>query len=719
MPADTLMEIDAATNGLIQRPALRPEIRALRDAALAVTGWPSLPTAPILDAEAWQAHTEDEDWLIWRARRTANRLLNMPLELSSGERIVGRPALRPATEAEQARIAELRPVLESIPPYPGGDAGHFHPDFEKVFAVGFGGILDEVLRRQAAADDEDKRTFYEACAIALRGVQTYIGRVAELCEKGADETPEWAELGAMCRRLVSSPPASFHEAIQLMFLTEIALWFGEDHGLTTPGRMDQTLWRFYEADLAAGRITREEALELICCLFIQLNMILGSGSAISVMVGGRDAQGQDVTNELTYLVLQARLATQLVYPTIGVAWHEGTPDELMDFCCRMISTGVGDPALFNDELIVQALREHGVSEADSYNYMNSTCVEIKVVGASNMWVTAPYFNCPQALLQVMQGVAEGTVSAPESFEALNALVRDRLAETVRGGAEHLHRVWQARAQTACFPLASCVISDCLEKGLDFDRGGARYNWVENSFVGLANLADGLMAVRHLVYETGEYSLEQLHEILQADFAGHEALRQRILNSIPSYGNDLEQPDALAAEWAEFLADTTAANTVGLHPYVPGYFCWIMHERFGSETGATPDGRKAGWALADGAGAAQGREKSGPTASVLSTTRWSHRAALGGLVHNLKLSRKALSTEADMVALRAVMETYLRRGGFEIQVNVVGAEMLEHAREHPELYPDLLVRVAGYSDYFVRLNPNMQEEVIARSEHEGF
>ncbi len=359
MPADTLMEIDAATNGLIRRPALRPEIRALRDAALAVTGWPSLPTAPILDAEAWQAHTEDEDWLIWRARRTANRLLNMPLELSSGERIVGRPALRPATEAEQARIAELRPVLESIPPYPGGDAGHFHPDFEKVFALGFGGILDEVLRRQAAAGHGDKRTFYEACAIAVRGVQDYIGRVAELCDAGADDTPEWAELGAMCRRLVSSPPASFHEAIQLMFLTEIALWFGEDHGLTTPGRMDQTLWRFYEADLAAGRITREEALELICSLFIQLNMILGSGSAISVMVGGRNGQGQDVTNELTYLVLEARLATQLVYPTIGLAWHEGTPDELMDFCCRMISTGVGDPALFNDELIVEALREIG------------------------------------------------------------------------------------------------------------------------------------------------------------------------------------------------------------------------------------------------------------------------------------------------------------------------------------------------------------------------
>jgi len=504
-----------------------------------------------------------------------------------------------------------------------------------------------------------------------------------------------------------------------MFLMTIALWFGEDHGLTTPGRMDQTLRPFYEADLAAGRITRDEALELICCLFIQLNMILGSGSAISVMVGGRDRTGKDATNELTYLVLEARLATQLVYPTIGLCWHEGIPDELMDFGCRVISTGVGDPALFNDELIVEALRDHGVSEPDSYDYMNSTCVEIKVVGASNMWVTAPYFNCPQALLEVMARVAEGGAPEPVGFDDLDALVRERMSETVRGAAESLHAVWQARAERGCFPLASCVISDCLERGQDFDRGGARYNWVENSFVGLANLADGLLAVRHLVYETGEYTLTQLHEILQADFEGHEALRQRILNAIPSYGNDLEEPDVLAAEWAEFLGQTTAENTVGLHPYVPGYFCWIMHEHFGSQTGATPDGRKAGVALADGAGAAQGREKHGPTASVLSTTKWTHRPALGGLVHNLKLSRRALRTETDLKALRAVMETYLRRGGFEIQVNVVGSELLKQAKEHPEMYPDLLVRVAGYSDYFVRLNPNMQDEVIARSEHEAF
>ena len=168
--------------------------------------------------------------------------------------------------------------------------------------------------------------------------------------------------------------------------------------------------------------------------------------------------------------------------------------------------------------------------------------------------------------------------------------------------------------------------------------------------------------------------------------------------------------------AEFLEETTESNTVGLHSYVPGFFCWVVHERFGAQTGATPDGRMAGFPLADGAGAAQGREKSGPTASVLSTTKWNHQKALGGLVHNVRFSKQALQTDRDLLALRNLIETFLRRGGFEIQVNVVSADVLRDAQEHPENYPDLLVRVAGYSDYFVHLNPNMQAEIIERTEH---
>ena len=697
-------------------PSLGADNTTLRERVLdrQQTAIPNIPTLPLIDAQTWSEHG-DSDWLIWRAHRVAARLREMPLSTSAGERIAGCPELRPPTAAEACAIEAVRAQIESIPPFPGGDSGHFHPDFDKLFRLGIGGLIDEIESQGSGAADA-QAAFYRACGIAMEGLADYCRRVADACE--ATGGPHAATLTHICRRIAGEPPATFHEAIQLMFLTIVALWFGEDHGLTTPGRMDQTLRRFYEADVAAGRLTRAEALELISCLYIQLNALLGPGAAISVLVGGRDSEGRDVTSELTYLCLEARQATQLVYPTVGVAWHEGTPEELTDFAGRMLATGIGDPAFFNDELISAGLRDHGVSEADSCNYMNSTCVEIKVVGTSNIWVASPYFNCAQALLDVIDDVVDASAPAPADFEAIEDLLAQRLTGLVSAAAEQLDDVWQRRAETGGFPLGSCFIADCLERGADFDRGGARYHWAENSFVGLANLVDGLLAIRQLVFESGELTLVELRAVLRADFAGHEPLRQRILNRLSSYGNDDGEVDALAVEWAERLQAITAAQSVGGHRYVPGYFCWIMHGHLGAATGATPDGRRAGVALADGAGAAQGRERHGPTASVLSTTKWSHRQALGGLVHNVRLSQNLLRNDAGRGAMRDLIETYLRRGGFEIQVNVVSTEVLRDAQENPEAHADLLVRVAGYSDYFVHLDATLQAEVIARTEHQA-
>ncbi|MBM4460216.1 MAG: hypothetical protein FJ011_21035 [Chloroflexi bacterium] len=731
---------------------LPDEIAALREAALdfhqriGVT-MPPIPELILSDAAAWAAHGDDEDWLIWRARWCAERLRNMPLELAPGERIVGRPRFRDPTEAEAPALAAARQTLASAPPFPGGDAGHLHPDYAKLLRVGMTGLLAEIeTRRQQSAADPEKQTFYAACRIALEGMAAYIRRVADACESAAHASQEtgrdrWLEMAAICRRVAAEPPATFHEAIQLLFLALVALWQGEGHYLTSPGRLDRTLRGHYETDLAAGRITPQTAFELIATLFIQVNRIMSTGLALAVMVGGRDADGRDVTNDLTYLCLAARLATGLGYPTVGLAWHRDLPSELMDFAVEMLAYGRGDPAFFNDELIVAGLRDHDVCDADAANYMNSTCVEIKPVGASNIWVTAPYFNLPQGLLDVMEATSAGEQPAlgqlpgpalgqlpgpalgqlpgeePATFEELEGRVRDNLAARVRGAAQQLDQVWRDRARTGGFPLASCLTHDCLELGRDFDRGGARYNWVENSFVGLANLADSLTAVRRLVYQERKLTLAEFAAILHRDYQGHEALRQRIVNKLPKYGNDLHEPDEIARRWAEFLIQTSEAQRVGPHRYVPGFFCWIQHERLGAQTAATPDGRRAGWPLADAAGAAQGRETRGPTASVLSTTRWSHRPALGGLVHNAKFSSNLFESAADRAALRRLIETYLLAGGFEMQVNVVSRDTLLAAQAHPEQHRDLLVRVAGYSDYFVKLSPKMQEEIIARTEHE--
>ncbi len=706
------------------RLELPPDLAALRTQALAWQREPpqGLPEIELADARAWTSHTSAEDWLVWRGRRCRERLASLSIELAPGERVVGRPCFRPArADGEEAALAAARAALRSMPPFPGGDAGHFHPDYDTLLTVGVGGLLDQVDSLAATPGlGPEQRSFYLACRLALEGLEHYLVRLGQACAAMATAHPAqaaaWADLARICQHVSRQPPATFHQAIQLLWATLVALWFGEDHGLTSPGRLDQILRPFYLADRAAGRLEPRTAFELICSLYIQLNRILHPGSANSVLVGGRDRAGVDVTSDLTYLCLAARQATRLVYPTVGLVWHAGTPSALMDFAVRQLGTGVGDPAFFNDEVISAGLRDHGVSPADSHSYMNSTCVEIKVVGASHMWVTAPYFNLPQALLEVLADVDAGRVPEPGSLEQLQALVRERLAATVRRAAVDLDRVWRERAHGGGFPLASCLIADCLLSARDFDRGGARYNWVENSFVGLANLVDSLLAIGRLVYAAGDLDLRQLHQVLVANYAGHEPLRQRLIHAMPHYGNDLDEADELAAQWSQFLIETTRSNTVGGHPYVPGFFCWIMHEQFGNRTGATPDGRLAGWPLADGAGAAQGRERRGPTAAVLSTTRWSHRAALGGLVHNLKFSSTAFRTDADCAAVRKVIETYLQRGGFELQVNVVGREVLRAAQANPEQYQDLLVRVAGYSDYFVHLGPKMQEEVIARTEH---
>ena len=698
------------------RLSLPADIRHLREDCLAShrQPWGQLPELDIADANAWADRPDDEPWLVWRARRFAARLEAIPICVHAGERIVGKLAFRQLTADDEAHLTEAREVLATVPSFPGGDSGHFHPDYEKIFRVGVNGLLAEIDRRHAS---NESGVFYDACRIAMEGFGTYLGRVADACGAAATDDADLAEMATMCRVLRRRRPQTFHEACQLMHLVLVASYV-EDHGLSNYGRMDQTLRPLYEADLAAGRTTPQRALELISMMYIQLNRLIRPSLALAVIVGGLTGDGRDVTNDLTYICLAAREATQLCYPTVGLAWHERTPDALMDFAVGMLSTGIGDPAFFNDSVISRGLRDHGVRVADSHNFMNSTCVEIKTVGNANIWVASRYFNLPAALLEVMAAEADGHMPPAEDIEALSRRVRAVLTREISATAERLTEIWATRARQGGFPFASCIISDCLARGLDHDDGGCRYNWAEVSFVGLANLADSMIAVAELVYERRELTLAEFYRICEADFIDCEPLRRRIVNRLPKYGNDDDAADALAGRWARFLMDTTEAQIAGVHRLVPGFFCWVMHGRLGAETIATPDGRRAGTPLADGAGPAQGRDTAGPTASVRATTTWPHEQALGGLAHNLKFTPALLAGDAGRRGVRHVIETYLRRGGFEVQINVVSAETLRAARADPESHRDLIVRVAGYSDYFTNLTANLQDEVIRRTEFAG-
>jgi len=288
----------------------------------------------------------------------------------------------------------------------------------------------------------------------------------------------------------------------------------------------------------------------------------------------------------------------------------------------------------------------------------------------------------------------------------------KIAEAVKIEAESrkLRRLYGRK------PLQSIFTRDCLSRGHDIDDGGARYNWVECSFVGAANLVDSLEVIRRMVFGEGELTFHELKKALDADFAGYEVLRMKLLAGNPKYGNNLPETDDLMRQLVDRIQVECARHRLPPDdaPFVPGMFCWVMHQRLGAECRATPDGRKAGFPFADGSGPAQGREMNGPTSAILSVTSWDHAGMIGGIAYNMKFDKSLFSSPNIRKKLRFLIETYLDRGGFETQINVLDSGILAKAQEKPDDYRDLVVRIGGYTDYFTHLSPEMQAEVMQRT-----
>jgi formate C-acetyltransferase len=452
---------------------------------------------------------------------------------------------------------------------------------------------------------------------------------------------------------------------------------------------------------------------------MQFNERAGRGTSLGLMVGGRDSSGNDVSNELTGMFIESIAHTRLAYPSIGLCVTDDTPPELLARSARILAAGASHPALFNDEVIVRGLRRYGLPRDEACEYIHSSCVEITPVASSGVWVASPYHNLVQYLLDII-GVpqsGEGRTPAYGSFDELVGAYRMRLGEAVRIGAiaENAKQAERSHAEGEDI-IAACFTNDCLERGLSLDKGGARYNWIMPSFVGLANLADSLLAIRQLVFEERSLTLAEFSEALRNDFREREYLRLQIMNRVPHYGNDDDAADAMVAAIAGWLAEETSRYTTFRGGrFIPSLFCWVMHERLGKETPASPDGRRAGEALGDGSGPAQGREMKGPTASILSSTKWDHEPFIGGIAVNMKFGKRNFSGES-LEKMIGVIRTFFARGGFELQVNVVDRDTLLAARAHPERYKDLVVRIGGYSDYFTSLPTAMQEEILQRTEH---
>ncbi len=660
--------------------------------------------------------TEDLPWQRRRAIATRDRMAARRFVLDDHELIVGRPFLGP--EVGEAESAQAHAYMEAYP-WVAGQTGHCELDLTEVLQGGIDGVRARIEAGLRGADGEGRDALGSFLDVldGLTALLDHAGEAAETAIDAADE-PRASELRVMadaCRHVAHRPPRTFHEALQLHW----AIWLGIswDDGATciALGHLDRWARDLYHADLRAGRLTRAAALELIENVYLLMNDCWGKGSALAVMVSGRDADGRDATCELSYLCLEALRRTRLAYPTVGICWHEDTPGELTDLAVELIAEGIANPAFFGDETIQTGLRSLGVPAGQACHYIHSSCVEITPVGASGVWVASPYVPVCNALLaEIDAEVGSGDVAG--DFESFLARLFDRLGAEIAAGADQQARYRRERRRRGRHPLQSVFTRDCIARARDLDAGGARYNWVECSFVGLPNLVDSLEVIRREVYERGAMGLADVKAVLDADFAGREDVLRRWRDELPKYGQDVEEVDALFDRVISALRDHCRAQSIEGEPMVPGAFCWVMHERLGGECPATPDGRRAREPFADGIGPVQGRETRGPTASVLSTTRWDHRPMIGGVAFNMKFSKALLAEPKARASLRDLVLTFLRRGGFETQINVVDAEVLRKARANPEAYQDLVVRIGGYTDYFARLSEGMQDEIIRRTEH---
>lgn len=673
----------------------------------------------VVDAHSLADSEPVSSWQRRAGLRTRARLEALPFVVDDYEILAGRPDYdRMAVTPDKLVWARqyLAPLVR-----PGGQTGHCALDLEPLLSGGIRGIVQAIEIRLAIATGDEADTLLSFLDV-LDGLSILIHHAGEAAAAAAAMAPDWRcaeleEMAACCAWISQDRPRTFREAIQLLWLVNLAVEYGDNAGLVCPGRLDRILRPFYEADRAAGRIDRDEALMLIESLYLLINHFVADGLAVAVMVGGTDANGADVTHDLSGLCLEALRRTRLVYPTVGICWHPGTPPELTRLATELIASGISTPAFFNDPVIRRGLEHYGIPRGESWNYINSTCVEITPVGRSNVWVASPYFSLCRHLLEEIDAQAAAAVPAADFSLFLSAYYA-RLAAQIGEAVQTQQRLRKDRRDYGRKPLQSVFTRDCIGRARDIDDGGALSNWIECSFVGLANLADSLAVIRTEIYDRQSLSFADLKAILDADFTNREDIRQRFMSDHPKYGNAEPAVDCLVDETAQFLILECARYTVtpDQSPFIPGTFCWIMHERLGSECGATPDGRRCGTPFADGGGPAQGRELAGPTRSILSTTSWDHHCLIGGLAYNMKFSGSLFTSTAAVSGLHDLVITYLSRGGFETQINVVSRERLEEADKHPEQHRDLVVRIGGYTDYFTRLSPEMRREIMSRTEY---
>ena len=607
--------------------------------------------------------------------------------------------------------------------------GHIIPNVRKWLANGPAGLRIEAARLSAQGPQE-KQDFYRAVDIALAGAQDFIRRYGALAG---------GEVGRIARKLAESPAETFHEAVQSVWFLFVLLHAESNASSFSPGRLDQYLDPYLERDRRRGVITLAGALEILECFWLKCNEIVymrnsesaryfaGFPTGFNIAIGGQRDDGSDSTNPLSWLCLKAQEHLLLPQPNLSVRLHRGSPQEFLLEVARVIGLGSGMPQVFNDESVIPALRGVGLSERDARDYAVVGCVELSTQGNNLGWSDAAMFNMVKVLeLTLTGGVCllsgerigsdSGSLADYADFEHLEAAYQRQLDHFIDLAISGCDTVDRAHAELFPSPFLSSVIDDCVDRGVDVTAGGATYNLSGIQAIQIANVADSLAAIKQCVYDERSVSAARLLDALRSDFEGHEPLRQRLLNRVPKYGNDVEWVDRMGARWAEALARKLRSyrNARG-GPYHAGFYTVSAHVPMGKNVGATPDGRKSGTPLADGGlSPMQGRDAHGPTAVLQSVSRIDANWGSNGTLLNMKFLPEFFERPADLEKFVALLRGLVRLKIHHAQFNVLRPEDLIRAQQTPELYRHLTVRVAGYTAYFTELAGDLQDEIIRRT-----
>ncbi len=636
----------------------------------------------------------------------------------------------------------------------GAPAGHYNANYRKAITKGFGAIKQEAIEKleemktDISKYDTDKFFFYQAIIISCDSAILYSKRYAEECRKQADKLNEVKRRDELLKMadsldwIMENPARSFAEALQVCILYQYILLVEGNYLGITIGRLDQHVGDYLDADLASGKLTMEDAQELMDCFFIKTADLFFSGpllitrvagsysNNLRITISGRKPDGTDATNEATYLCLQSAARLKLHDPTLSLGIHSDSPEEVIEAGIETSKIVYGIPCIENADLIIDILHKRGLSIEDARNYCVIGCVELSGSGCDWSNVSSPnsqgFTNVNNMFLQAINnginpqnnleaGLKTGYLYEMETFEEVQAAFKKQLEYfldwhfRVNNITEHIGSYLMP------VPIASATMDGCMENGKDMMHGGAKYNSTGVAMLGIGTLTDSLSAIKYMVYDKKRCTAKELYDAVMADWEGYELLQQQIYKEVPRFGNGDPYADEIAAWVTGLFTEHTKKFRNSRGKFVPGIYSAGAHLLQGYGTWATFDGRKNGQPLSDAASPSHGAVKNGPTGVARSICAINPASFVNGFQFNMKFHPSSLEGEDGTQKLKQYILGFFNQGGMQLQYNVVDADTLKKAQANPDDYKDLVVRVAGFSAYFVELYEDLQNELINRSE----